>query len=68
MSGRLFRQIRSFNEDIPAIFLTADKTKNTIDTANEFGVVEYLTKPYAQEIVLAVIHAILSKKPHLNND
>lgn len=69
MNGfEVFRQIKTFNKDIPAIFLTADKTKNTIDTANEFGVVEYLTKPYAQEIVLAVIHAMLSKKPHLNND
>jgi putative nucleotidyltransferase with HDIG domain len=69
MNGfEVFKEIRSFNKDIPAIFLTADKTKDTIDTAFEFGVVDYLTKPYSQEIVLAVIHAILSKKPHLNND
>lgn len=40
------KEMRSMNNHIPVIVLSAKTDKETLKKANEFGVADYITKPY----------------------
>ena len=51
----LAKEIREINETIPLIFLTAKNLKDDVLKGYKIGADDYLTKPYASEILLAKI-------------
>ena len=54
-------EIRSLNEDIPIIFLTAKSLKDDILEGFKIGGDDYITKPFAMEELLLRIEAILRR-------
>ena len=44
--------------DIPVVFMTGDKHIETINKATEFGVEDYLTKPFLPLALKEVMHSI----------
>ncbi|MEM6641955.1 MAG: response regulator transcription factor [Bacteroidota bacterium] len=61
----LAKEIRSRNEDVPIIFLTAKAMKQDIIKGFTLGADDYITKPFSMEELLLRIKAILkrSSKP-----
>jgi DNA-binding response OmpR family regulator len=58
----LAKDIRSVNNDIPLIFLTAKSMKEDILKGYQVGADDYLNKPFDSEVLLYKIKAILSRK------
>ena len=57
----LAKEIRSMDEDIPIIFLTAKSMKQDIIKGFSIGADDYMTKPFSMEELLARIQAILKR-------
>ena len=62
------RRIRSGNENIPLIFLTAKTLKKDILEGFNIGADDYITKPFDSEVLLCKINAILKRNNNLNDD
>ena len=58
---RLAREVRSINETLPIIFLTAKALKEDILEGFRIGADDYITKPFLSEELLARIQAILKR-------
>ena len=52
---QLFREIRSFNADIPVILLTAYASVETAIEAMKSGIFDYLTKPFKVDDMIACL-------------
>lgn len=63
--------IRSLDEGIPLIFLTAKTMKEDILKGYKTGADDYITKPFDTEVLLVKIEALLkrrtSESPHIRN-
>ena len=46
--------------NIPVVFMTGDKKIETIKKATEYGVEDYITKPFLPLALKEIIHSILS--------
>jgi len=55
-------EIRSMNQTIPIIFLTAKKLKEDLLHGYGVGADDYITKPFDTEILLCKIRAIISRR------
>ena len=55
------REIRTLNESIPLIFLTAKTLKADILEGFKIGADDYITKPFDSEVLLCKINAILKR-------
>ncbi|MBI9037483.1 MAG: response regulator transcription factor [Bacteroidales bacterium] len=55
------RQLRSINQEIPLIFLTAKSLKSDILKGFKIGADDYITKPFDSEVLLCRINAILKR-------
>jgi DNA-binding response OmpR family regulator len=55
-------EIRSMNQTIPIIFLTAKKLKEDLLHGYGVGADDYITKPFDTEILLCKIKAIISRR------
>ena len=62
----LAKEIRSKNEEVPLIFLTAKNLKEDVLKGFKIGADDYLTKPFDTEVLLAKIKAIMSRKKIFN--
>ena len=58
----LAKEIRSKNEEVPLIFLTAKNLKEDVLKGFKIRADDYLTKPFDTEVLLAKIKAIMSRK------
>ncbi|MFM8448864.1 MAG: response regulator transcription factor [Haliscomenobacter sp.] len=58
---RLAREVRSQNDTLPIIFLTAKALKEDILEGFRIGADDYITKPFLSEELLARIQAILKR-------
>jgi len=58
----LAKDIRSVNNDIPLIFLTAKSMKEDVLKGYQVGADDYLNKPFDSEVLLYKIKAILQRK------
>ncbi|MDP2088113.1 MAG: response regulator transcription factor [Flavobacteriaceae bacterium] len=58
----LAKDIRSSNQEIPIIFLTAKAMKEDVLRGYQAGADDYLTKPFDSEVLLYKIKAILQRK------
>jgi len=58
------REIKTINENIPLIFLTAKTLKEDVLQGYGVGADDYITKPFDSEILIAKINAILSRSTH----
>ncbi len=58
----LANDIRSINEEIPLIFLTAKSLKQDVIKGFKIGADDYLIKPFDSEILLLKIKSILKRK------
>lgn len=67
---RLAKEIRSQNETMPIIFLTAKALKEDILEGFRIGADDYITKPFLSEELLARIQAILKRsiKPEVKEE
>ena len=65
----LASDIRSINEEIPLIFLTAKSLKQDVIKGFKIGADDYLIKPFDSEILLLKIKSIFKRKlsPSKNN-
>ena len=54
-------EVRSWNKEVPIIFLTAKSLKEDKLKGFNLGADDYLTKPFSMEELLARIHAILKR-------
>jgi len=57
----LAQEIRSINQDIPIIFLTAKTLKEDVLEGFKLGADDYMTKPFSMEELLLRIEAILRR-------
>lgn len=57
----LAKEIRSINEEIPIIFLTAKNMKEDILSGFKIGADDYITKPFSMEELLLRIEAIIRR-------
>lgn len=55
-------EIRQINNSVPIIFLTAKKLKDDVLRGYGAGGDDYITKPFDTDILLAKIHAIVSRR------
>ena len=63
MSGyRFARTLRSMNNDIPVIFLTAKNTENDMLTGFSVGADDYISKPFSLKEVSARVKAVLKRR------
>ena len=62
----LAKEIRSKNEEVPLIFLTAKNLKEDVLKGFKIGADDYLTKPFDTEVLLSKIKAIMSRKKIFN--
>ena len=62
----LAKEIRTKNEEVPLIFLTAKNLKEDVLKGYKIGADDYLTKPFDTEVLLAKIKAIMSRKKIFN--
>jgi two-component system, OmpR family, response regulator len=60
-------EIRQINNQVPIIFLTAKKLKEDVLKGYGAGGDDYITKPFDTDILLAKIHAILSRRDFQNS-
>lgn len=51
--------------DVPIVFLTVDKSVESIKRASELGVEEYLVKPFMAQALLEILHGILQDEVEL---
>ena len=58
----LATDIRSLNEEIPLIFLTAKSLKEDVIKGFKIGADDYLIKPFDSEILLLKIKSIFKRK------
>lgn len=58
----LAKDIRSTNQDIPIVFLTAKTMKEDVLKGYQVGADDYLNKPFDSEVLLYKISAILNRK------
>jgi DNA-binding response OmpR family regulator len=58
----LAKDIRSFNSEVPIIFLTAKTMKEDVLKGYQAGADDYLNKPFDSEVLLYKIKAILQRK------
>ena len=56
------REIRSFDKDIPMVFLTAKALKEDILKGYNLGADDYITKPFDTEVLLCKISAIIKRQ------
>ena len=61
----LATDIRSANEEIPLIFLTAKSLKEDVIKGFKIGADDYLIKPFDSEILLLKIKSLFKRKYHL---
>ncbi|NUN70188.1 MAG: response regulator transcription factor [Bacteroidetes bacterium] len=62
MDGFTFvRELRTFNEQLPVIFLTARSLKEDRIEGLRLGADDYITKPFSMEELLLRIHAVLKR-------
>lgn len=57
----LAKEIRSYNSDIPLVFLTAKILREDILQGFNLGADDYITKPFDSEVLLCKIRAILKR-------
>ena len=62
----LAKEIRTKNEEVPLIFLTAKNLKEDVLKGFKIGADDYLTKPFDTEVLLAKIKAIMNRKKIFN--
>ena len=55
-------EIRSFDKDIPMVFLTAKALKEDILKGYNLGADDYITKPFDTEVLLCKISAIIKRQ------
>ncbi|MBK8502654.1 MAG: response regulator transcription factor [Saprospiraceae bacterium] len=60
----LAREIRSKDDEMPIIFLTAKTMKDDVLQGFKIGADDYITKPFNSEELLLRIHAILKRSQH----
>lgn len=63
----LAREIRSFDQNVPMIFLTAKSMKEDTIEGLKIGADDYLTKPFSMEELLLRINAILKRSNPVNS-
>lgn len=62
MNGfEVYEKIREIS-DVPVIFLTADKSLETIERARAVGVNDYLAKPFMPQALLEILHNMLREE------
>ena len=64
----LATDIRSINEEIPIIFLTAKSLKEDVIKGFKIGADDYLIKPFDSEILLFKIKSIFKRKMTVNKE
>ena len=64
----LATDIRSINEEIPVIFLTAKSLKEDVIKGFKIGADDYLIKPFDSEILLFKIKSIFRRKMNVNKE
>ncbi len=64
----LATDIRSINEEIPVIFLTAKSLKEDVIKGFKIGADDYLIKPFDSEILLFKIKSIFKRKMNVNKE
>ena len=64
----LATDIRSINEEIPIIFLTAKSLKGDVIKGFKIGADDYLIKPFDSEILLFKIKSIFKRKMNVNKE
>tara|TARA_Y100001936_G_scaffold104570_1_gene102814 strand:- start:644 stop:1339 length:696 start_codon:yes stop_codon:yes gene_type:complete len=64
----LASDIRSINEEIPIIFLTAKSLKEDVIKGFKIGADDYLIKPFDSEILLFKIKSIFKRKMNVNKE
>ena len=64
----LATDIRSINEEIPIIFLTAKSLKEDVIKGFKIGADDYLIKPFDSEILLFKIKSIFKRKMNVNKE
>ena len=64
----LATDIRSINEEIPIIFLTAKSLKEDVIKGFKIGADDYLIKPFDSEILLFKIKSIFRRKMNVNKE
>lgn len=57
----LTKKIRSFNQQVPILFLTAKTQKHDMIEGYKIGADDYITKPFDTEVLLLKIKAILNR-------
>jgi DNA-binding NtrC family response regulator len=58
----VLERIKSIDEQVPVIMVTAVKTVRTAVAAMKLGAVDYITKPFDEDELLAMIHRALDKR------
>ena len=58
----LAREIKTMNQQMPVVFLTAKAMKSDVVEGFRIGADDYLTKPFDSEILLYKLKAILNRK------
>ncbi len=58
-------EIRSLDDDVPIIFLTAKSLKEDILKGYKMGADDYITKPFDTEVLVVKIRAILKRNDHI---
>ena len=56
------QEIRSMNQSVPIVFLTAKKLKEDLLRGYGVGADDYVTKPFDTDILLAKIKAIIARR------
>lgn len=64
----LASDIRSINEEIPIVFLTAKSLKEDVIKGFKIGADDYLIKPFDSEILLFKIKSIFKRKVSVNKE
>ena len=63
----LAREIRTFNTQVPILFLTAKTQKHDMIEGYQIGCDDYVTKPFDTEVLLLKINAILSRNQKITS-
>lgn len=62
MNGfEVYEKIREFS-NVPVVFMTSDKTIETINRANAAGIEDYLVKPFMAQAVKEILQSILQEQ------
>jgi two-component system, OmpR family, response regulator len=63
----LSKEIKSFNKNIPVIFLTARTMREDIIKGYQLGADDYIHKPFDSELLLLKIKAVLNRSNNISN-